>query len=117
MTKRPRPEDCEVVWPVNPTQPSSEIHSDKRPEDNKEEAEPRAVAGGHPGNEKEATGTHTICADVACTNVGCAEVAVANVAGADVSLTGESDDEVATPEFLGDGPFWALLSRAGYSRW
>ena len=98
MTKRPRPEDCEIILLVNSTQPASEICSDKRTKDNKEEAEYRAATGGHSGGEKKATGTHTLCVDVACANVACAEVAVANVAGADVSLTGESEDDVAAPE-------------------
>ena len=113
MTKRPRPEECEVVWPVNLTQPDIEIDPGKRPEGIKEGEGWSVAPSDHSGCGGKAADFHqSVCIDVAC-----AEVAVANVASVDVSLTGEYDTEVAPNEVLGDGPFWALLSRAGYSSW
>lgn len=86
MTKRPRPEECEIIWPVDSTQPDSKTSASKRPEVNEEGEESRGAPGSHPVGEKGATGPHTLCVDVACANVACAEVAVAIVAEANVSF-------------------------------
>lgn len=56
-------------------------------------------------------------AKVACAQVATVEVAFAHVACAQVAVTEEVCAEVTSNKMLGDGPFWSLLSRVGYSSW
>ena len=51
-------------------------------------------------------------AEVAATSVALAEVSLAEAAVAEVAL-----DEEAKGGALEDGPFWLLLSQAGYTSW
>ena len=86
MTKRPRPEEGEIKWPVDSGQPGNEVNSGKRHEISKEEL-----------IDKLATVGNTVCKEETIVS---AQVAVV---------------EVAVAEVLGDGPFWSLLSQVGYS--
>lgn len=88
MTKRSRPEACEIKWPVDSGQQSDEVNLEKRP----------GISKGEPMDKLTTVGD-TICKEEAISSF---QVAVA---------------EVAEEEVLGDGAFWSILSRAGYSSW
>ena len=108
MTKRPRLEECEVVWLLNSTHPSIETDPGNRPESNKEGGLRSVVSGGHSVCGKEAAESpQLVSAKVACANEdraevvfdkrACVDMACANVARAEVSLTGCGNTQ--TPKY------------------
>ena len=115
MTKRPRPEDCDIQWPVCSSQPNIKFESWEELEIRAEELP-----------ENSATVVQTCCEEgvtepsqVAVSKVAHAELVlvVDEVATAEQVRAEVAVSEVAVTKLGGGEAFWAILSRAGYSSW
>ena len=123
MTKRPRPEDCDIQWPLQLSQPSEPIEAREGIEGNQEGPTGKPVTADQLGR----TGV-VEPSEVAAPRVTPAEPvntlgeladnaqASAEVAGAG-SEVAEALDDVEIAELSAGEALWALLSRAGYTVW
>ena len=117
MTKRPRPEDCDIQWPACLSQPNIKFESWEEHEITTEELPENSTTDIQTGCEEGVTET----SQVAASEVAHAElVPVVDEVAATEQVRAEVADvvaEVAVTELGGGKAFWALLSRVGYSSW
>lgn len=123
MTKRPRPEECDIQWPLQLSQPCEPIEAREGTEVNQDGSTGKSVTANRSGQ----TGGGEP-SEVAAPRVTPAEPvdplgelddnmqASAEVAGAG-SEVARALDNVDISELSAGEAFWALLSRASYTIW